>query len=374
MSRVPRVLLAFEPPDGGVAENVLRLAWGLPERGIEVALAGPEEAIIYPQLPAGTRIARLPFERGYGHPLRDAEGLRRLAGLLQRGSFDLLHCHSAKAGVLGRLAGAATGTTVVYSPHCFPFVGPWGLPRKLFATNIERALGPLTDAILCVADQERELALEKHIVPDERLHVVHNGSKPCEAFEPDAELTEFAAGGPLAASMAVLRPQKSVDVFIDAVPRVLARVPQARLAVIGNGPLRAELEQRAAALDHGGHLRFFDFKPPASRQLASIDVFVLPSSWEAFPISILEAMACGVPQVATDVGGTAEALVDGQTGRLVPPHDPPALADAVASLLADDDGRRRMGEQARTRHAERFTLDHMIDRTAAVYRSVLAAR
>ena len=369
---MPRVLLAFEPPDGGVAENVLRLASGLPERGFDVALAGPEEAIIYPQLPAGTHIERFPFERGYGHPLRDAQALRHLVALLRREHFDLVHCHSAKLGALGRVAAKLTRTRVVYSPHCFPFVGPWGLPRRAFSTTVERVLGPASDGIICVADEERRLALDKHIAREAKLHVVHNGSKPCEQVEGDPELAAFAEEGPLAASMAVMREQKSIDVFIDAAPLVLERVPQARLAVIGDGPLRDELVARAAAIDHGGRLRFFGFTPPASRQLRSIDVFVLPSSWEAFPISILEAMACGVPQVATDVGGTSEALVDGETGLLVPPHDPAALAEAIAALLADPGRRRQMGERGRARHAELFTLDRMVDATAAAYRVVLS--
>ncbi|MEA2495479.1 MAG: hypothetical protein QOJ29_3390 [Thermoleophilaceae bacterium] len=369
---MPRVLLAFEPPDGGVAENVLRLATGLPECGFDVVLAGPEEAIIYRQLPDGIPVLRFPFERGYGHPLRDAEALRRLIGLLRRERFDLVHCHSSKTGVLGRIAATLTRTPVVYSPHCFPFVGPWGLPRRLFATNIERALGPVSDGIICVADQERQIALDAHIARDKKLFVVHNGSKSCELLDADPDLAAFAAEGPLAASMAVMRAQKSIDVFIDAAPVILEQVPDARLAVIGDGPLRQELLDRAAALDHGGRLRFFDYKPPASRQLQSIDVFVLPSSWEAFPISILEAMACGVPQVATDVGGTSEALLDGETGLLCPPHDPTALGNAVAALLNEPERRKRMGERARARHDQQFTLEKMVDGTAAAYRAVLS--
>jgi glycosyltransferase involved in cell wall biosynthesis len=172
--------------------------------------------------------------------------------------------------------------------------------------------------------------------------------------------------------MAVLRPQKAVHVFLEAAPLVLERVPDAQLAVVGDGDLREELERRAGELGVADRVRFLRFLPPASRQLASVDVFVLPSAWEAFPISVLEAMACGVPTVATDVGGTAEALDDGVTGLLCPPGDPPALADRVARLLGDPSLRERMGEAARARHASLFTLERMVAETVALYDAVHA--
>ncbi len=369
-----RVLLVMEPPDGGVAEHVLRLALGLPAHGWQPYVAGPRDAITYgPLREAGVPVARLPLERGFGTPGADIAALRRLGGLIRRERFDLVHAHSAKAGVVGRLAGRVGETPVLYSPHCFPFVGPWGLPRRLFALSVERALSPLTDAIVCVADEERRVALREHVAPDHKLHVVHNGSPRCAGdLAPDDGLARFRASGPLAACITVLRPQKSVDVFLDAAPRVLAELPEARLAVVGDGPLRADLQAKAAglALDPE-RFRFCAFRPPAARQLGSVDLFVLPSAWEAFPISILEAMACGVPQVATDVGGTAEALVDGETGFLCPPGDPLALAERIVQALREPDRLAVMGEAGRERHDELFTVERMVARTAEVYEHVL---
>jgi glycosyltransferase involved in cell wall biosynthesis len=365
----------MEPPDGGVAENVLRLALGLPAHGWQPYVAGPADAITYRRLrEAGVPIARLPLERGFGTPGADLRALRRLTGIVRREGFDLVHAHSAKAGVVGRIAARVGGTRVLYSPHCFPFVGPWGPLRRVFAVTVERSLAPLTDAFVCVADEERRVALGERVAPDRKLHVIHNGSPACARdLEPDAALAEFRDSGLLAACITVLRPQKSVDVFVEAAPRVLEELPDARLAVVGDGPLRGELEAKAASMRlDPERFRFFAFRPPAARQLGSVDLFVLPSAWEAFPISILEAMACGVPQVATDVGGTAEALVDGETGLLCPPGDPVALAQRLVEALSDPERLLRMGSAGRERHDSLFTVDRMVARTAELYDRLVA--
>lgn len=394
---MPRVLLTFEPPDGGVAEHVLQLARALPERGFDVELAGPREAeFVYGQVGPGVPIHRIDFQRGYGDPKADARSARQLARIVREGNYDLLHAHSAKAGVVARTVFAGRRPPVVYSPHCFPFIGDFGSGRRIFATTVERILAPATARILCVCDDERQQGLDIGIA-DRRMRVIHNGSKVLpEGTGPLAELERFRGNdGVLVGSVAVLREQKRVDVLIDAAPAILAADPRARVAIIGNGPLEPELRARATSLGLAGEPRFafFPFQPPAFSSLAALDIYVLPSSWEAFPIGVLEAMATGVPQVATDVGGTREAVVDGygraasratpdapagttvegETGLLVPPADHRALARAVAELIPDAARRQRMADASRARHASHFTLGTMADAIAAAYREVLAS-
>jgi glycosyltransferase involved in cell wall biosynthesis len=154
---------------------------------------------------------------------------------------------------------------------------------------------------------------------------------------------------------------------------VLEQVPSARLAVIGNGSLSARLQGDAEALGLDGRVRFFSYAPPSARQLRSLDVFVLPSPWEAFPIASLEALACGVPQVATNVGGIPEAVREGATGLLCPPDDPDRMAQCIVRLLSDSALRARMSRASRERHRRRFTIERMLDETAAVFDRVAAA-
>lgn len=372
---VRRVLLVFDPPDGGVAENVRRLALGLRNHGWEPYVAGPRESLIYEDLAAASvPVVRLGFRPGYGHPRSDLRTLYQLNALMRREGFDLIHSHNAKAGVLARLAARPVAAPAIYSPHCFPFVAPYSRTRLWASTTIEWFSGRVTDALICVADEERRIAVEKGIVPDDRLRVVHNGCPPCQsALELDSEIESFRAGRPLAATLCVLREQKAVDVFVAAAPAILERCPDAVLAVIGNGELEDELKDQARALGLGERFGFFGFHQPSARQLMSIDVMALTSSWEAFPISILEAMACGVPQVATDVGGTTEALADGETGLICPARDPAAVADRVSRMLLDESMRERMGRAAKERYEREFGVETMIAKTAVVYDEVVRA-
>jgi glycosyltransferase involved in cell wall biosynthesis len=372
---VPRVLLTFEPPDGGVARNVAQLALGLAAHGWEAEVAGPADAVSVAALSAaGIAFHRLPFARGYRRPDREIAAVAELRRLLGRGGYGLVHAHAAKAGALARIAARAAGVPALYSPHCFPFAMGVPAPARRGLVAAERALAGLGGDLLCVCEHERRLALAERIAVAERLHMVHNGSEPCPRdVEPDPRLRALAGDGLLVGSISVLRRQKRLDVLLDAAPMILAAVPEARIAVVGEGPLREELRAHAArrGLDGDERVALLPFSPPAAHQLTALDVHVLPSEWEAFPIGVLEALACGVPQVATDVGGTAEALTP-ETGVLVRPGDPQMLAAAVVALLRDPARRAAMATAARARHAECFGVARMVAATASVYEQAVA--
>jgi glycosyltransferase involved in cell wall biosynthesis len=353
---VARIAIVCEPPDGGVAEHVFHLVRGLPAHGHEPVLFAPAAFKYRDELP----VRVLPFRRDYAHPHEDARSLGRLVRALR--GFDLVHSHSAKSGVIGRVAAKLRGLPSVYTPHGFPFVGEMSAARRRFGVAMERALDPITDVTICVCAFERGLAREQGLRT--RLEVVHNGCPPAPPVEP-----AIAPGGLVVGAVSTLRRAKRIDVLLDAMPRVLREVPEARLVVAGEGPLRDELHAQAARL--GLQVEWHaPFVAPPARYLNGLDVYVLSSSWEAFPIGPLEAMACGVPQVVSAVGGTGESVVP-ETGVRVPPRDPEALASAIVALLRDPERRARMAAASRRRHAEHFTVDRQIAGTAAVYDSLL---
>jgi glycosyltransferase involved in cell wall biosynthesis len=367
--------MVFKAPDGGAAENVVQLVQGLDGHGWDVELVGPLRASVYDRVPMSVRVHRLPITSGYGTVRENSAALRGLHALLRGGRFDLLHAHSVQASVHARLVRLAGGPPVVYTGHCFPFLGYTSRQRALAGLAVELALAPLTGAFIDVSEYERTGAIERHVGRAERHHLVRNASEPCPDVVPDAQLAEFRQEGPLVAVVASLRAQKRVDVFLRALPQVFRQVPHARAAVIGNGPESSSLRGLAERLGlmESGRLLMAPFQPPAARYLMCADLYVLSSGWESLPIGVLEALACGVPQVATAVGGVPEVVVP-DTGVIVPSGDPMALGNAIVELLRDAGRRRRMGQASRTRHAELFDLPRMVAETSAVYQTVLAGR
>jgi glycosyltransferase involved in cell wall biosynthesis len=366
--------MAFKAPDGGAAENVFQLTSALTASGWVVELAGPLESQIYERLEPSVRIHRLPIRPGYSALLDNAAALKGLRTILDGGDFDLLHAHSAQSGVLARMARLAGGPPVVYTPHCFTFLGHPARFRSAIGLTIERMLAPLTAAFIDVSSYERTSALRLHVGRGRQHHVVRNGAPAPEGVEPDEELCSFRGDGPLIAVIASLRPQKRVDVFLRALPSVLAANPGVKAAVVGNGSEQAALTRLAEELHlpETGRFMFAPFRGPAERYLRCTDVYVLPSGWESLPIGILEALACGVPQVASDVGGVAESVGE-DTGILVPPADTVALAEALTMLIRDPELRRRMAEASRVRHDSLFGVGRMVSESLEVYGQVLSA-
>jgi glycosyltransferase involved in cell wall biosynthesis len=315
------------------------------------------------------------FRGGYFHVRDDLSALRRLAGLMRSHRFDLVYVRSSKAAIFGRLAALARGVPLVCNPGGWDFDPAFRRgPGRVFSLSVERLLAHRTNAYICVSQSERRVALAHRIGSRGGLHVVHNAAVGCDgAVEAEPDFERFAREGPLAGCVAVLSHRKGVDVLLRAAPFVFERLPEARLAIVGNGALRQELERQARAIGLDERLRFFGYRGPPARYLRSLDVFVLPSRYEPFGIALAEAMACGVPQITTGVGGTAEVVQDGETGLFCRPNDPAHLADGVVRILGDSDLRARMSEASRERHRRLFSVERMVDQIVEVFNRVAAA-
>ncbi len=244
------------------------------------------------------------------------------------------------------------------------------MPR-LIGINLQHAL--LTRCL------HRQIAVSRHIafrlhdrfgVPEDRIVVIRNAVEPPARVTTDTRLRTEIAGDaqtPLALTVARLDEQKGIAHLIDAA----ALVPGVVFAIAGDGPDRAALEGRAAERGVSSRVRFLGHRRDVPALLAIADLFVLPSLYEGFPLSVLEAMAAGVPVVATAVGGTDE-LVSGATGTLVPPADPRALADGIRALLADRDGAARRAATAREHVLTTHSAGAMVASMSALYESLLS--
>jgi glycosyltransferase involved in cell wall biosynthesis len=379
-----RILLLHQPVDGGVGRHVRDLFEGLSDLDHEVLLAGPaipqatiaQPASVAPGLLADPRRAHR--QVGLGRAIAPRADLRAVGAyvrLLDRERPELVHAHSSKAGAVARLGRLVRPRVpVVYTPHGFAFAGSFEREwERVLYREVERSLAPLASAVVAVCCAEARLA--ESLGRARRIRVVHNGidSVPLRPSSGGARAPEHSPRAPVICTVARLQPGKGIDVLIDAMVPVKAQYPMAKLVVVGTGPMAAPLVERARALGLTENVEFLGEISDPGRVLDQADAFILPSLAESFPYVVLEAMAAGLPIVASDVGGIPEAVVSGQSGLLVPAGDPAALGAAIIALLADPSLRTRLGLAARERVISSFDRGGMLSRLSRVYDEVLGA-
>jgi glycosyltransferase involved in cell wall biosynthesis len=297
---------------------------------------------------------------------RDVLGLLELVRLMRRARPHIVHASSSKAGVLGRVAAWLAGVPIrVFTVHGWAFTASQGVDAWLYRLA-ERAVRHLTTTTICVSESERAAGIEARTCDAARSVVIRTGidarSRP---------RARPADGVPVIVSVGRLQPPKDVTTLL----RALALVHGAYNALVVGGGSElhaAEEERRRLGLEEVVDLAGERDDVPAI--LASSHVFVLSSRSEALPVSILEAMAAGLPVVASRTGGVPELVVDGQTGVLVPAGDPSALAAALQRLVDDPALRAGLGAAGRARVEEQFRLESFLQAHVDLYRRALAAR
>jgi glycosyltransferase involved in cell wall biosynthesis len=364
-----RVLLCHQPTDGGVGRHVSDVADGLSAAGHDVILCSPA---MPDGIPGPVEHVRLDLRRAVA-PRADLAAVLRLTAVLGEVRPDVVHAHSSKAGALARLARLASPRTpVVYTPHGFAFAGHFSSALERHAYRaVERLLMPLTSRIVCVCEAEARLA--RSLGAPDRVRVVRNGIDPAPPGAIDERIAELSRRGPVVGTLSQLRPGKGLETLIAATPTVLSSHPDAQVVIVGDGPGLPELRDRARAQGVADAVHFLGASTDPLPVLRGMDVFVQPSWAESFPYVILEAMSLGTAIVATDVGGVAEALVDGDSALLVPSRNDRALAAAVIELAGDPGRRAELGAAALER-GRLFSRTAMIERLTEVYEEVAQPR
>ncbi|OFW66996.1 MAG: hypothetical protein A2Z12_07000 [Actinobacteria bacterium RBG_16_68_21] len=297
----------------------------------------------------------------------DPRGPRRLTGLIDRLAPDVLHSHLKHADVVaGRVAGKI-GVPHVSTLHVIEDrVGGLAARKRDWAAHRRMRSAALT---IAVSDALRSWYLATFPERPERVVTLRNGVPDPGRFEP-AECAEIRAeiGVPedavVATTVAVLRPGKGHDVLMEAA----AAVDGVVFVIVGDGPNMPDIRRRAAALP-AERIVFTGFRDDVPRLLAASDLVVHPALFDALPTALIQALAAGIPTVASDVGGIPEIVVPG-AGVLVPPGDPVSLAAAIGSLADDGDSRRWMGKAARERFDQEFDGGAWARRLVAMYRTL----
>ena len=288
-----------------------------------------------------------------------------LARRLRACRADILHTHNPGPHVHGVLARLLAGTPVlVHTKHGRNY------PDNCWAVRANRAAAMLTSRIVAVSEDALRVAVDIERVPAAKVLRIVNGID-LDAFPP---VPLDRAPRWSAVHVGRLDLAKDQTTLLRAARLVANVVPEFRLDLVGDGPLRPALTQLADALDLGAHVRFAGAQANVQPWLASARLFILSSITEGTPLTLLEAMATGRAAVATAVGGNAEVVEAGVTGVIVPPRAPRALADAVVSLLRDDERLSHLGAEARTRAEQRYSAVEMARRYTGVYEAALQAR
>jgi glycosyltransferase involved in cell wall biosynthesis len=363
---------------GGAQAHLLELMRGQKRRGHEVELAYFKDPVMVEDF---FPIAGFPTHLGMGE-VPPAALLGRLWGIVSAYRPDVLHTHLLKADAYGAIAGRFGGAkATIASKHNDEVAlhNPW-------VARVHGLLSRLDDRVIVLSDHVGRYMVEVGRVPANRIRRVYYGinlDRPlalsASARREMRRELDLPPEGPFLLCAGRLDPQKGHPVLFEAMREVCRQVPDARLVVAGSAQQAgeayvAQLHHQASGPDLNGKIIFAGERKDVPRLMAACDLFVLASRWEGFGLVFLEAMAAGKPVVATRVSAIPEVVVDGETGLLVPPEDPQALAGAIIRLCHDPSESRRLGNNGYRRVREHFTAGRLVDETLAVYWEVLEAK
>jgi glycosyltransferase involved in cell wall biosynthesis len=311
---------------------------------------------------AGARVFDL-SRKGKVDPLL----LARLVALLRR--ERILHTHLAHASIVGRVAAKLAGVRLITTTRHYAY---WNKKRSL-AHWMERRTAILNSNLIAISENVKKYMIVEEKCRSDKIVVLHNAVDLGVFNSTDRAGSSGMTNDFVIGSIGRLHPSKGYETLLRSMPCVKQSFPGARLTIVGTGREKDNLERLSAQLGVSSEVDFIGAKKPSEipRLLKTLDLFVLASNWEGFGLAAVEAMASGLPVVATDVGGLPEIVEDRRTGFLVPPGEPRMLAEKVVHLLQNPDLRRQMGTQGRIRARALFSLEDMIKKLEAMYRDLL---
>ncbi len=353
---------------GGAQIHLRDLSTGLKERGHECTiLIGPPHGLYCDQLrERNLDFHIVPMLRKALHPVHDFIALLQLRAKLRNIQPDIVAAHTAKAGFLARVAAAELRIPCLFTPHGLSVIDrSTGRSNRLF-TMLERVGGRIGSGMITVCHAEQVLAETSGIISEDKSFLVHNGIPDCgkPSCEERREL--------IVVMVARFQRPKDHVTLIRALAR-LGGYPW-RLQLVGAGPLMSSVRELARSLGVADRVDFLGERADIHRVLSTAAIFVLSTHWEAFPLSILEAMRAELPIIASNVGGIREAIRHNVNGILVPPSSPELLAQQLKRLFDEPLLREHLGRTARQKFLQSFTADKMIDKTLCIYDAVVAAK
>lgn len=370
---------------GGAQENTLLTARLIDQGEWDVTvLSGPqtgsEGSLIEDARERGVALLIEPTLVREINPIKDALALLRLVRLMRAGNYTIVHTHSSKAGILGRWAAKWAGVPIiVHTVHGWAHHERQHPLVRAIYIYLEKLTLPMTDKLIAVTALDIQKGLKDGIGTPDTYTVIRSGIELDRFGHPRVPRAEtrtawgIPADAQVVGTVTRLSPQKAPLDFIKAAAKIVETHPQTWFVMVGDGPLRAEIEALAIELGVADRLVLTGLRRDVPELLAAFDLFTLSSLWEGLPRVLPQAMATGLPIVATACDGSAEAISDGDNGFLVPPGDADLLAERLCRLLDDPALAAHMGEAGRARVAE-FSDRRMVEQIEALYHELLARK
>ncbi len=330
-----------------------------------------EDALSIPHL----KLRRCRFLERAIHPLKDLALLIDLFLFIKKNDIGIVHTHSSKAGILGRLAAKLAGVKIIiHTVHGWSFHDYQPIFLKRLFILLERFVAMFTDKLIVVSYYDQAKGLENYIGDQAKYCLIRYGIDYAE-FNINSSSIRKELGldnNDLVVGMvACFKPQKCPQDFIKLACLVNRDIPEVKFVLVGDGVLRKKVEELISVSNLKENMILTGWRRDIPDILAAFDVFVLTSLWEGLPITLLEAMAGAKAAIATDTGGVREVIKEGRTGFLVQSHDMEELANKLAGLLRDNTLRVRMGNLAKESLKYDFRVDNLISNTEALYNSLI---
>jgi len=369
--------------DWGGAPDIVRILCEYLDTSYEVKLIiGPSE-----HLTEKTRVFLqkfrenvivVPYLKREINPLWDFLALTKLFLVFKKEKFDIVHTHTAKAGFLGRIASWMAGIhQVIYMPHGHVFYGYFGLLMSKIAINLERFVAYLTSTIMVSTELEKRDLIAFKVTTPEKIIVINSGLElenykdvvvDVQSKRDKLQIEEDVS---VIGMIGRLEPVKGPSYLIEASKIVIEQIPKIKFLIVGDGSLRKDLESQCEDLGILDEFIFTGWKEDVRSILSMLDILVLPSINEAVGRVLIEAGACGIPVIATNVGGVPEIVRNKQTGILVPPRSPELLAQAIIDLITNEHRRHEMGIAAKGWIDDRFSACRMVERVSKSYKELV---
>ena len=310
--------------------------------------------------------------------IKDFKAFFDIWKLIKKNKPLIVHTHSSKAGLLGRLAAKFAGIPIiVHTPHGHVFFGYFGpLKTKIFII-LEKLASRITDKIVALTNREKEDHLRLRIANDDKFIIIHSGidlKKFKELSFNEKQNLKRDLGIPenilIIGTAGRLEPVKGPEFLIEAAKYIISKYPNTHFLFSGDGHLKQNLEERASELGIEKNIIFLNWRDDVAKIISIYDVFVLPSLNEGMGRVLVEAMALGKPIVASNIGGIPDLVSHGKNGFLVPPKDPRELANCIQILIEDEEKRAKMGKAGKE-IVENFTKEKMVEKIAELYKELM---